>query len=63
LEDNEKKHATPNTSAGQKEQLDDYQDKESKIKNTTRSCKDCGKAFSNAEELTSHYRKEHPEAL
>ena len=35
-------------------------DKESANTNT---CQDCGKVFSNTEELTAHYKKDHPESF
>jgi Zinc finger, C2H2 type len=38
--------------------LQDYKDKESA---NTNKCQDCNKVFSSIEELTSHYKKEHPE--
>ena len=40
--------------------LQDYKDKESTNTNT---CQDCKKVFSSTEELTAHYKKEHPESF
>ncbi|MDQ4013994.1 MAG: hypothetical protein M3146_09775 [Thermoproteota archaeon] len=38
----------------------DYKEKESANTNT---CQDCNKTFSSIEELTTHYKKEHPESF
>jgi hypothetical protein len=49
--------------------LHDYKSKEessNKVEgssNSSNSCKYCNKVFSNMEELTTHYRKEHPESV
>jgi len=63
---NKKKDVAPSTSEDQKPHVDDYlsKDKEltSDLKNTGHICDDCGKSFSKQEELTIHYRKEHPES-
>jgi Zinc finger, C2H2 type len=40
--------------------LQDYKDKES---TNTITCQDCKKVFSRTEELTAHYKKEHPESF
>ena len=40
--------------------LQDYKDKES---TNTITCQDCNKVFSRTEELTAHYKKEHPESF
>jgi hypothetical protein len=40
--------------------LQDYKDKETTNTNT---CQDCNKVFSSTEELTAHYKKEHPESF
>ena len=53
----------PTVREDEKSSLRDYQDKQSKKDNRNNRCGECGKAFSSAEEVTSHYRKEHPEAL
>jgi hypothetical protein len=47
----------------EKPNLRDYQDKESKKDNRNNRCSECNKEFSSAEELTTHYRQQHPEAL
>ena len=45
--------------------LQDYKSKEESSNRVegSSSCKYCNKTFSNMEELTAHYRKEHPESL
>jgi hypothetical protein len=45
--------------------LQDYMSKEqpSKRAENSNSCKYCNKTFSSMEELTLHYRKEHPESF
>jgi hypothetical protein len=40
--------------------LQDYKDKESTKYNT---CQDSNKVYSSTEELTAHYKKEHPESF
>jgi uncharacterized Zn-finger protein len=46
--------------------LRDYKSKQespNKVEGSSNSCKYCNKKFSNMEELTAHYRKEHPESV
>jgi len=62
-EDKSNNDFAPTVREDEKPSLRDYQDKESKKDNRNKRCGECGKAFSSDEELTSHYRKEHPEAL
>lgn len=45
---------------GERPDLQDYKDKESR---NTYTCQDCNKVFSITEELTAHYKKEHPESF
>jgi hypothetical protein len=40
--------------------LQGYKDKETTNTNT---CQDCNKLFASTEELTPHYKKEHPESF
>jgi hypothetical protein len=62
-EDKSNNDFAPTVREDEKPSLRDYQDKESRKDNRNNRCGECGKAFSSVEELTSHYRKEHPEAL
>ena len=67
-ENTEKKEdVAPSVSEGEKPHVDDYMRKDSDVasdrKSSSHICDDCGKSFSNQEELTIHYRKAHPESL
>jgi hypothetical protein len=50
----------PSMNPDERSDLQDYKDKESAKTNT---CQDCNKEFSSVEELTAHYKKEHPESF
>lgn len=50
----------PSMNPEERPDLQDYKDKESANTNT---CQDCNKEFSSTEELTAHYKKEHPESF
>lgn len=47
------------------EEMPDLQDYKSADKGSadTHMCQDCNKVFSSIEELTTHYKKEHPESF
>ena len=55
----EKEDVAPSMNPDERPNLQDYKDKESANTNT---CQDCNKIFSSKEELTTHYKKEHPES-
>jgi hypothetical protein len=52
----------PSMNPEERPDLQDYKrtDKEASKTNT---CQDCGKVFSSIEELTAHYKKDHPESF
>ncbi|MDQ3840139.1 MAG: hypothetical protein M3297_12825 [Thermoproteota archaeon] len=50
----------PSMNPDERPDLQDYKDKESANANI---CQDCRKEFSSTEELTAHYKKEHPESF
>jgi hypothetical protein len=68
-ENTEKKEdVAPGISEDEKPHVGDYlsKDKEeltSHRKNMGHICDDCGKSFSTMEELTNHYKKDHPESF
>jgi C2H2-type zinc finger len=62
-EDPSKDDFAPTMKEDEKPNLRDYQDKESKKDNRNNRCSECNKEFSSTEELTTHYRRQHPEAL
>ena len=62
-EDTSKDDFAPTMKEDERPNLRDYQDKDSKKDNRNNRCSECGNEFSSAEELTSHYRRQHPEAL
>jgi len=51
----------PSMNPEERPDLQDYKGKESA--NTNNTCQDCNKVFSSTEELTAHYKKEHPESF
>ena len=58
----------PSENPEDRSSLQDYKSKEessNSVENSSSSssCKYCNKTYSNMEELTAHYRKEHPESL
>ena len=56
----ESREVAPSMNPEERSDLRDYKDKESANTNT---CQDCNKVFSSLEELTAHYKKEHPESF
>ena len=58
----ENKDVVPSMNPEERPDLQDYKstDKQSANINT---CQDCSKVFSNTEELTVHYKKDHPESF
>ena len=50
----------PSMNPDERSDLQDYKVKESTNTNT---CQDCNKEFSSVEDLTAHYKKEHPESF
>jgi hypothetical protein len=59
-EKRESEDVAPSMSPEERLNLQDYKDKESTNANT---CQDCNKVYSSTEELTAHYKKEHPESF
>jgi hypothetical protein len=59
-EKRESEDVAPSMNPEERPNLQDYKDKESTNTNT---CQDCNKVFSSTEELTAHYKKEHPESF
>ena len=55
----------PSTNPEDRPDLQDYMSKEesSQRAEDSNSCKYCNKTFSTMEQLTAHYRKEHPESF
>ena len=53
----------PSMNPEERPNLSHYKSGESSEKVTTNTCEYCKKSFSNMEELTAHYRKEHPESF
>ena len=54
----------PSMNPEERPNLRDYKSGESSEKAAaTNTCEYCKKSFSNMEELTAHYRKEHPESF
>ena len=57
----------PSENPEERPNLQDYKSKEESSNrvndSSSSSCKYCNKTYSNMEELTAHYRKEHPESL
>ena len=51
----------PSMNPEERPNLHDYKSGESSEK--ANNCEYCKKSFSNMEELTAHYRKEHPESF
>ena len=65
-ENTKKKDLAPSRSEDEKPHLNDYLSKDKEITSDRKNghiCDECGKSFSTMEDLTSHYRKDHPEAL
>jgi hypothetical protein len=58
-EKRESEDVAPSMNPEERPNLQDYKDKETTNTNT---CQDCNKVFSSTEELTAHYKKEHPES-
>jgi uncharacterized Zn-finger protein len=57
---------TPGMNPEDRPDLQDYMSKEQpsqRAGNSSNSCKYCNKTFSTMEQLTAHYRKEHPESF
>ena len=52
----------PGTNPGEKPNLQDYKSTDKASANTN-TCQDCGKVFPSTEELTMHYKKDHPESF
>jgi C2H2 type zinc finger protein len=61
-ENKKEQEVAPSMNPEERPDLQDYRstDKESANTNT---CQDCGKVFSKIEELTAHYKKDHPESF
>ena len=57
----------PSINPEDRSDLHDYKSNEEesskRAHSSSSSCKYCNKTYSNMEELTAHYRKEHPEPL
>jgi hypothetical protein len=64
---NKKEDVAPSTSEDEKPHVDDYLSKDKELASDRKSgghiCDDCGKSFPTPEELTIHYKKEHPESF
>jgi hypothetical protein len=61
----EKQEVAPSMNPDERPDLADYMSKESPStttyrKNSDHKCDECGKFFPTLEELTTHYRKDHP---
>ncbi|HEY9387893.1 MAG TPA: hypothetical protein VIP70_12700 [Nitrososphaeraceae archaeon] len=54
--------ATPTMNPEERPDLQDYKSKETKSPQT-HICQDCNKEFTTIEELTAHYKKDHPESF
>ena len=63
-EKRESEDLAPSMNPEERPNLQDYKDKEKDKETTnTNTCQDCNKVFSSTEELTAHYKKEHPESF
>jgi hypothetical protein len=61
-----KKDFVPSMNPEEMPTLQDYmsKDRESRMtRRNTKTCKNCGKVFTNTEELAAHYKKDHPASL
>jgi hypothetical protein len=60
-----KKDFVPSMNPEEMPTLQDYmsKDRESTKTRSTNTCKNCSKVFPNIEELTAHYKKDHPASL
>ena len=57
-EKRESEDVEPSMNPEERLNLQDY-----KESTNTNTCQDCNKVFSSTEELTAHYKKEHPESF
>jgi hypothetical protein len=55
----EKGDIAPSMNPDERPDLQDYKEE---VSANTNTCQDCNKIFSSKEELTTHYKKEHPES-
>jgi hypothetical protein len=66
-ENTKKKDVAPSINEDEKPHVGDYLSKDKELtserKNGGHICDDCGKGFQTMEELTAHYKKEHPESF
>jgi hypothetical protein len=61
-----KKDFVPSKNLEEMPTLQDYMSKDresTKLRANTNTCKNCGKVFTNTEELAAHYKKDHPASL
>ena len=61
-ESKKKEIVAPSMNPEERPNLRDYKSGESSSEKAN-NCEYCKKSFSNMEELTAHYRKEHPESF
>jgi Zinc finger, C2H2 type len=57
-----RENIAPSTNRGERPDLQDYKSTD-KVSANTNTCQDCGKVFPSTEELTTHYKKDHPESF
>jgi hypothetical protein len=57
-----KKDVAPTMNPEKRPDLQDYKSSDKQSANTN-TCQDCGKVFPSTEELTVHYKKDHPESF
>jgi len=58
----ENKDVIPSMNPEERPNLQDYKSTDKQSANTN-TCQDCGKVFPSTEELTVHYKKDHPESF
>jgi hypothetical protein len=61
-ENKKEREVTPSMNPEERPDLQNYRSTDKESANTN-ICQDCGKVFSNTEELTAHYKKDHPESF
>lgn len=57
-----KENVAPSLSPAERPDLQGYRSTD-KVSANTNTCQDCGKVFPSTEELTAHYKKDHPESF
>lgn len=62
LENKKEQDVAPSMNPEERPDLQDYKSSDKQSANTN-TCQDCGKVFPNTEELTAHYKKDHPESF